>query len=286
MEFFRPFSLNIRGRVCRYERPQVMGIINATPDSFYAASRYRTRDEIRAVAVQMAEQGADMFDIGAYSTRSGASAVDADEELRRLDMAVVEVRKECPDIPVSIDTFRADVARRAILEMGADIINDVSGGDLDKEMFSTVAELNVPYVLMHMRGTPDTMQQLTDYEDVTAEVIAGLKAKIEKLSAAGVSDIIADPGFGFAKTLEQNYELLRNVGLMSVLNRPLLIGMSRKSMIFKALSKAPADSLEGTVAANTMALLQGASILRVHDVGAAADALKIVMNTYPNGNLQ
>lgn len=263
-----------------------MGIINATPDSFYAASRYRTRDEIRAVAVQMAEQGADMFDIGAYSTRSGASAVDADEELRRLDMAVVEVRKECPDIPVSIDTFRADVARRAILEMGADIINDVSGGDLDKEMFSTVAELNVPYVLMHMRGTPDTMQQLTDYEDVTAEVIAGLKAKIEKLSAAGVSDIIADPGFGFAKTLEQNYELLRNVGLMSVLNRPLLIGMSRKSMIFKALSKAPADSLEGTVAANTMALLQGASILRVHDVGAAADALKIVMNTYPNGNLQ
>lgn len=272
--------------MCLYERPQVMGIINATPDSFYAASRYRTRDEIRAVAAQMAEQGADMFDIGAYSTRPGASAVDADEELRRLDMAVVEVRKECPDIPVSIDTFRADVARRAILEMGADIINDVSGGDLDKEMFSTVAELNVPYVLMHMRGTPDTMQQLTDYEDVTAEVIAGLKAKIEKLSAAGVSDIIADPGFGFAKTLEQNYELLRNVGLMSVLNRPLLIGMSRKSMIFKVLSKTPADSLEGTVAANTMALLQGASILRVHDVGAAADALKIVMNTYPNGNLQ
>lgn len=269
-----------------YERPQVMGIINATPDSFYADSRCPTRDDIRVAALRMMEQGVDMFDLGAYSTRPGASEVGEDEELRRLDMAVSEVRKAGPDIPVSIDTFRAGVARRAVLEMGADIINDVSGGDLDEEMFSVVAELKVPYVLMHMRGTPDTMQQLTDYDDVTAEVIADLQSKIVKLSAAGVSDIIADPGFGFAKTLEQNYELLRNIGLMSVLNRPLLIGMSRKSMIFKALSKTTADSLEGTVAANTIALLQGASILRVHDVGAAVDALKIVMNTYPNGNLQ
>lgn len=269
-----------------YERPQVMGIINATPDSFYADSRCPTRDDIRAAALRMMEHGVDMFDLGAYSTRPGASEVGEDEELRRLDMAVSEVRKVGPDIPVSIDTFRVGVARRAVLEMGADIINDVSGGDLDEEMFSAVAELKVPYVLMHMRGTPDTMQQLTDYDDVTAEVIADLQSKIVKLSAAGVSDIIADPGFGFAKTLEQNYELLRNIGLMSVLNRPLLIGMSRKSMIFKALSKTAADSLEGTVAANTIALLQGASILRVHDVGAAVDALKIVMNTYPNGNLQ
>lgn len=280
METFKPFTLHLHGRLCRFGRPQVMGILNATPDSFYSGSRYNTADAIREAADNMIEQGADMLDVGAYSTRPGADDVSADDELRRLDFALECVRKISADIPVSIDTFRAEVARKAVKEMDADIVNDVSGGDMDDGMFNTIAELNVPYVLMHMRGTPATMQELTDYTDVTAQVVADIQAKVVRLSNMGVADIIVDPGFGFAKNLEQNYELLRNLHLFRILERPLLIGMSRKSMISKAICKSAENALEGTVAANTIALLNGASILRVHDVGAASDAIKIVQNTY------
>ncbi|MCM1021159.1 MAG: dihydropteroate synthase [Muribaculum sp.] len=282
MEKFKSFSLNLKGRLCRFSHPQVMGIINATNDSFYARSRYNTCDSIRAIVRTMVDQGATMLDVGAYSSRPGADDVSVYEELRRLEMALSAVRKECTETIISVDTFRAEVARKAVDELGADIINDISGGDIDSDMFQTVAELNVPYVLMHMRGTPATMQLLTDYSDVTTEVIVDLQKKIQRLHDMGVADIIVDPGFGFAKTLEQNYEMLRNLPLFSNLECPLLIGMSRKSMISKATGKPSEECLNGTTAANTIALLGGASILRVHDVAAAADAISIVENTYPD----
>ncbi|WP_302984471.1 dihydropteroate synthase [uncultured Muribaculum sp.] len=259
-----------------------MGILNATPDSFYGASRYNNADAVRAAADKMIGQGADIIDVGAYSTRPGAGNISVDEELRRLDLALECVRKVNSDIPVSIDTFRAEVARKAVREMGADIVNDVSGGDLDSAMFDTIAELDVPYVLMHMRGTPDTMLQQTDYSDVSSQVLSNLQEKVVRLSNMGVADIIVDPGFGFAKNLEQNYELLRNLHLFNILDRPLLVGMSRKSMIFRAIGKTPEDALEGTVAANTIAVLNGASVVRVHDVGAATDAINIIEHTYPS----
>ena len=259
-----------------------MGILNATPDSFYGASRYSNADAVRAATDKMTGQGADIIDVGAYSTRPGAGNISVDEELRRLDLALECVRKVNSDIPVSIDTFRAEVARKAVREMGADIVNDVSGGDLDSAMFDTIAELNVPYVLMHMRGTPDTMLQQTDYSDVSSQVLSNLQDTVVRLSNMGVADIIVDPGFGFAKNLEQNYELLRNLHLFNILDRPLLVGMSRKSMIFRAIDKTPEDALEGTVAANTIAVLNGASVLRVHDVGAATDAINIIEHTYPS----
>ncbi|WP_289869110.1 dihydropteroate synthase [uncultured Muribaculum sp.] len=282
MEIFKSFTLHLRGRLHRFCRPQVMGILNATPDSFYGASRYNNADAVRAATDKMIGQGADIIDVGAYSTRPGAGNISVDEELRRLDLALECVRKVNSDIPVSIDTFRAEVARKAVREMGADIVNDVSGGDLDSAMFDTIAELNVPYVLMHMRGTPDTMLQQTDYSDVSSQVLSNLQEKVVRLSNMGVADIIVDPGFGFAKNLEQNYELLRNLHLFNILDRPLLVGMSRKSMIFRAIDKTPEDALEGTVAANTIAVLNGASVLRVHDVGAATDAINIIEHTYPS----
>mgnify|MGYP003213257045 FL=1 len=274
---FRPFSLNLKGRLAEYDHPAVMGILNVTPDSFYAGSRVTGSVELHRRVERMLAQGADIIDVGGYSSRPGADDVSHEEEMARVRRGVEAIRRVSADVPVSVDTFRADVARRAVLDWGADIVNDISGGALDSGMFSTVAELKVPYILMHMRGTPATMQTMTDYEDVTADVVAELSGLMHQLELAGVADIIIDPGFGFAKTLDQNYELMRHLPQMAqLLGKPVLVGISRKSMITKLLSVTADEALPGTVALNTFALLNGASVLRVHDVEAAVQAVRIV----------
>lgn len=269
------FSLNIRGRLLSFSEPVVMGIINATPDSFYSGSRTPDAPDIEKRALSMLEQGATMLDVGGYSTRPGAPEVSADEEFSRLARALETIRKAAPEAIVSIDTFRADVARKCVEQFGADIINDVAGGTLDPGMAETVAELHVPYVLMHMRGTPATMQTLTDYDDVTADIIRDLAFKADALRSLGVADIIIDPGFGFAKTVAQNFRLLRELGEFRRMGMPVLAGLSRKSMIWRALGTSPADALNGTSVLNTIALLNGADILRVHDVAEAVEAVKL-----------
>lgn len=274
---FKPFSLNIHGRLIEYDRPAVMGIINVTPDSFYAGSRTKA-DEIGRRVRSMIDDGADMIDIGAYSSRSGAAEVSESEEIDRLSEGMAALREAAPDVVVSVDTFRASVAKAAIEQMGADIVNDISGGDLDGRMFETVASLRVPYILMHMRGTPADMQTLTDYPDgITAEVLRDLSVKLRTLRLAGVSDVIVDPGFGFAKTLEQNYRLMADLPMFTeMLDAPVLVGVSRKSMVTRALGITAKDALNGTTVLNTIALLGGAQILRVHDVKACAEAVRIV----------
>lgn len=269
----------MRGRIFDVDHPLVMGILNVTPDSFYPGSRTPVGavDDIRRRAAALLEQGADIIDVGGYSTRPGAEVVSVQEELRRIETGVGAVRELSSDIPVSIDTFRSEVAREGVLNMSADIINDVSGGLLDNKMFDTVASLGVPYILMHMRGTPDSMTRLTDYpQGVVAGVAAELSGKLRELSLRGVSDVIVDPGFGFAKTAGQNYELMAALpGLERLLGRPMLVGVSRKSMIYKSLDITPAEALPGTTALNVLALEGGASILRVHDVAEAVQAVKV-----------
>lgn len=275
---FKPFSLNLGGRQVEFNRPAVMGIINATDDSFYAPSRRSGADLISERAAEMLAEGADMIDLGAYSSRPGAADVAEAEERRRLFEAVRAVRAAAPEIPLSVDTFRASVAEAA-LEAGADIVNDISGGMLDPEMDTLVAERNVPYIIMHMRGTPSTMQQLTDYDaegGVTAAVMTFLAARVAELSARGASQLIIDPGFGFAKTPEQNMTLLRELGLLEAsFPQPMLVGLSRKSMFYKPLGLTPADVLPATIAGNTVALAAGAAILRVHDVAAAVQTVAV-----------
>lgn len=274
---FRPFSLNLKGHLAEYDHPAVMGILNVTPDSFYAGSRVTGAVELHRRVERMLAQGADIIDVGGYSSRPGADDVSPEEEMARVRRGVEAIRRLSANIPVSVDTFRADVARRAVLDWGADIVNDISGGAIDSGMFPTVAELKVPYILMHMRGTPATMQTMTAYEDVTADVVAELSGLMHQLELAGVADIIIDPGFGFAKTLDQNYELMRHLPqIAQLLGKPVLVGISRKSMITKLLSVTADEALPGTVALNTFALLNGASILRVHDVEAAVQAVRIV----------
>ena len=275
---FHPFTLNLGGRLLAVERPQVMGILNVTPDSFYAESRADSQRAIRERVARMIAEGADMIDIGAYSSRPGAADVSPAEEIGRLREGMRIVRELSGEIPVSVDTFRAEVARAAIEEMGADIINDISGGDLDPDMAPTVASLRVPYIVMHMRGNPATMQSLTDYPGgVTADVIKTLSEKIDRLRLMGVADVIADPGFGFAKTVGQNYELMGALGRIGeLLGVPLLVGISRKSMFTKPLGITPAEALPATTAANTIAMLAGAAFIRVHDVGAAVQARTVV----------
>lgn len=284
---FKPFSLTLKGELIEFNRPQVMGILNITPDSFYSKSR---TTEISAIADrirQMIENGADMIDIGAYSSRQGADDVSPAEECRRLESGMKILRDISSDIPVSVDTFRADVAREAVTNLGVNIINDISGGDLDNNMYKTVAEFNVPYIVMHMRGTPATMSGLTQYENVTADVVKDLSAKVNKLALAGVNDVIVDPGFGFSKTIGQNYELMKHLEVFHALERPLLVGISRKSMIYRPLCTDPENSLNGTTVLNTVSLLAGASILRVHDVKEAAEAVKITgLIYYPTSNQQ
>lgn len=275
----RPFTLKLRDRIVEITRPQIMGIVNVTPDSFYAGSCTADADSIVRRVEKMVAEGADWLDIGAYSSRPGATEIPVEEEMRRLRTGMKYLRQAAPEIPVSVDTFRADVARMAVEELGVDAVNDISGGTLDETMFSTVSRLGVPYILMHMRGTPSTMQTHTDYSDVTADVIADLQRKLAELRALGVADVIIDPGFGFAKTLEQNYVLMRNLEAFSVLGCPLLVGVSRKSMIYRLTGKSPEEALAGTVALGALSIERGAAFLRVHDVAAAADTRMVVEAT-------
>lgn len=283
MQPFKPYSLNLRGRLVTIDRPWVMGIINVTPDSFYSGSRVVDEPTLVERVRQMIAEGADVIDLGACSTRPGSEQVDARGEMERLQWAIAVIRREAPDVILSVDTYRAAVACRCVEEWGADIINDISGGTIDGEMFATVAKLHVPYVLMHMRGTPETMSSLTDYDDVTADVLEWMARRIDELRQLGVADVIADPGFGFAKTLDQNYELLARLNAFHALDAPLLVGVSRKRMIYTPLDCVADEALNGTTVINTIALMQGAHILRVHDVKAAAQAVKLVTMTRDNG---
>lgn len=270
------FTLNIRGRLVTFDRPAVMGILNVTPDSFFSGSRAMSAYDIERRVETMLTQGVDIIDIGACSTRPGAEPVADDEETARLSRGMEIVRRLAPDIPVSVDTFHASVARRAVTTMGCDIVNDISGGTLDDNMAATVADLHCPYILMHMRGTPATMQTLTEYgDDVTATVISELQRQVRRFEQAGVADIIIDPGFGFAKTVDENYAVMAGLRRFAIFGRPVLVGISRKSMITKALSIRADEALEATTALNAYALDRGADILRVHDVAAARQAVDI-----------
>lgn len=272
------YTINCGGRLLDTRIPLVMGILNVTPDSFYDGGRYfKSEDAIKARVDEILVQGGDIIDVGAYSTRPGADDVSAEEEWKRLATALNIIKRDHPDAIISVDTFRGDVARRSILEGGAHIINDISAYTLDPDMLQAIVELNVPYILMHIKGTPKNMQVDPRYtKPVTQEVTEFLSAKVDELCAKGVSDIIIDPGFGFGKTVEDNYQLISDLRRFRVFRRPILVGISRKSMIYKVLGTSPEESLNGTTVLNTVALLAGADILRVHDVKDCVEAVKIV----------
>ena len=272
----KDLTINIKGRPITFDTPTVMGIVNVTPDSFYSGSRTQGRDEIKDRVMTLVGEGADILDLGGYSSRPGADDVSAEEEYSRLAAGLEVVKEVAPDVPVSIDTFRAAVARKCVEEWGADIINDISGGTLDPDMWHTVADLRVAYVLMHTRGTPATMQSLTDYADVTADIITDLAKKVYELRGLGVNDIIIDPGFGFAKTVEQNFRLLDELGEFCKMGMPVLAGLSRKTMIWKTLGITPGESLDGTIALDAIALDRGADIVRVHDVAPAVATARLM----------
>ena len=269
--------LNMKGKLFSLERPVVMGILNVTPDSFFDGSRQQNESEIRKRIETMISEGAGIIDVGGYSSRPGAVEITAEEEWSRLEPALNILMKDYTAMPASIDTFRADLAKRAVIDCGVSMINDISGGAMDGKMFETVAELNVPYVLMHMQGTPQTMHQCTDYERFPEDVMLYFAEKLQDLRRLGVNDVILDPGFGFSKTLEQNYELMRNLNQFSLFfDCPLMVGVSRKSMIYNLLNCIAKDSLNGTAVLNTYALLNGADILRVHDVKEAVEVVRLV----------
>ena len=271
------YTLSIHGQLLSLHEPQVMGILNITPDSFYSGSRTEAEDDICRRLHQLMDEGADMIDVGAYSTRPGADDVSEEEEMERLRRGLRVVRREFPDVPVSVDTFRASVARMAVEEEGADIVNDISGGDMDRQMFRTVARLHVPYVLMHMQGVPRSMQQAPHYDNVRREVMVHLAERVDLLHQMGVADVVVDPGFGFGKTLDHNYELMEHLEDFHELGCPLLVGISRKSMIYKLVGGTPQTALNGTTVLNAVALLKGAHILRVHDVAPAVEAKKMYL---------
>ena len=270
-------SINLNGRLLSLKSPVVMGILNVTPDSFYAGSRQADEAAVAQRIETILAEGGAIVDIGGYSSRPDAAEVTEEEEWQRIKPALKRMQRDFPEVPVSVDTFRSVIARRAVEEYGTAMINDISGGMLDARMFETIALIHVPYILMHMRGTPQTMQQHTDYDDLMEDIMLYFAQKVRALRQLGVNDVILDPGFGFAKTLEQNYELMRSLSEFSIhFETPLLVGISRKSMIYKLLNATPEDSLNGTTVLNTYALLNGADILRVHDVKAATETIEIV----------
>lgn len=268
--------LKVGGEVLDFSTPAVMGILNVTPDSFYDGGSYQSEAKIIGRIHQIVEEGGRIIDVGAYSSRPGAAAVSEKEEIGRLMPAVELIRKYYPHIPVSIDTFRAKVAKEVNTCMGTVIVNDISGGTMDETMFDYVSQAGIPYVMMHIQGTPETMQKNPEYADVVKEVGQFFRERIARLEAAGFRQIILDPGFGFGKTLQNNYELLDGMETYKSFGYPLLVGISRKSMIYKLLGGTPADALNGTTVLNTISLLKGADILRVHDVKEAVEAVKIV----------
>jgi dihydropteroate synthase len=268
-------SININGNLIDLSTPLVMGIVNITPDSFFQESRKQSESEIVNRVRQILEEGGRIIDIGGQSTSLTSSLIPATEEFNRLEPALRIIRKEFPDAILSVDTFYSEVAKPAVEKYGVNIINDISGGQIDGKMFDTVARLNVPYILMHMRGTPQTMQQHTGYDNLIQEILYYFSERIAKLNLLGVNDIIIDPGFGFSKTMDQNYQLMAYLKYFNIFEVPILAGISRKSMIYKLLECSPQESLNGTTVLNTVALLSGAAILRVHDVKEAVECVKI-----------
>ena len=271
-----PLYINVNGRLMDLSEPQVMGILNVTPDSFYAGSRGVTEQSIVDRLHQCMNEGASIVDIGAYSSRPGAQEVSVAEEMERLRTGLELVRKHRPDAIVSVDTFRADVAKMCVEEYGVALINDISAGQMDNQMFTTIARLGVPYIIMHMKGTPQDMQIAPKYDHFLKEIFYYFSEKVQKLRDLGVKDIIIDPGFGFGKTLEHNYELMNHLEEFALFELPILVGISRKSMIYRLLDITPEEALTGTTALNTIALQKGAHILRVHDVREAVETVKIV----------
>lgn len=276
MEALKSKYINVNGSLLDLSVPCVMGILNITPDSFYAGSRMQTEAEIARRTEQILVEGAGIIDVGAYSSRPNAENVSPLEEMERLRMGLSVLRKVRPDAVVSVDTFRADVARMCVEEFGVAIINDIAAGEMDADMFRTVAELNVPYIMMHMRGTPQDMQKHPRYDNLLKEVFLYFARKVQQLRDLGVKDIILDPGFGFGKTVEHNYELLSHLEEFRVFELPLLVGVSRKSMIYRLLGTTPQEALNGTTVLDTICLMKGADILRVHDVREAVETVKIV----------
>ncbi|MBQ8242249.1 MAG: dihydropteroate synthase [Bacteroidaceae bacterium] len=270
-----PLTINVNGQLMEFNHTQVMGILNVTPDSFYAHSRKQTETEILARAHQIVDEGASIIDFGAYSSRPNALDVSESEEMQRLRNALQIIRRELPDAILSIDTFRADVARMCVEEYGAAIINDISAGQMDNRMFPTIAQLGVPYIIMHMQGTPQDMQDSPHYDNLLKEVFYYFSEKVQRLRDLGVKDIILDPGFGFGKTIEHNYQLMNHLEEFNVFQLPLLVGISRKSMIYKLLGTTPEEALNGTTVLNTIALQKGAHLLRVHDVKAAVETVTL-----------
>lgn len=268
--------INVNGKLLDLSSPKVMGILNLTPDSFYAESRKQTEQDIRIRTRQIIEEGGSIIDVGAYSSRPKAEHITPDEEMRRLRNGLQIINSEYPDAIISVDTFRADVARMCVEEYGVAIINDIAAGEMDENMFQMIARLKVPYIMMHMQGTPQNMQQNPHYENVVKEVMLYFATKIQQLRDLGAKDLIIDPGFGFGKTLEHNYELLEKLESFQLFDLPLLVGVSRKSMIYKLLGGTSEDALNGTSIINTISLLKGANILRVHDVKATSEAVQIV----------
>ena len=273
-----PLYINVNGRLMDLSEPQVMGILNVTPDSFYAGSRSETEKDIVQRLHQIIDEGASIIDIGGYSSRPNAEHISAEEEMNRLRNGLEIIRKHHPDAVVSVDTFRADIAKMCVEEYGVAIINDISAGQMDETMFSTIAQLGIPYIIMHMKGTPQDMQVSPKYDHFLKEIFYYFSEKVQKLRDLGVKDIIIDPGFGlsFGKTLEHNYELMNHLEEFNLFELPLLVGVSRKSMIYKLLGTTPEEALNGTTALHTIALLKGANILRVHDVKEAVESIKIV----------
>lgn len=271
-----PRYINVNGRLMDLSEPQVMGILNVTPDSFYAGSRMETEKDIINRLHQIISEGASILDIGAYSSRADAEHISTEEEMNRLRTGLDLVRKHQPEAVVSVDTFRADVAKMCVEEFGAAMINDISAGQLDAAMFGTIAQLGVPYIMMHMQGTPQNMQMNPHYDHLLKEVFLYFAERVQKLRDLGAKDIIIDPGFGFGKTLEHNYELMNHLDEFRIFELPLLVGISRKSMIYKLLGTTPEEALNGTTVLNTLALMKGANILRVHDVKAAKEAVTLV----------
>ncbi len=263
-------------RLLNINKPLILGILNVTPDSFYAESRSFSEEEVLAKAELLLSEGASIIDVGAYSSRPGANDVSEEEEFRRLDMAIGLIRKLSPHICISVDTFRASIVQKIFDKYGAFIVNDISGGELDKQMFETVAELRLPYILMHMKGNPQTMQHKPEYDDVVAEVLSYFSKKLDILRSLGIADVIIDPGFGFGKTMEHNYELLARLDELHVLGRPILIGLSRKSMLYKLLNITSDEALNATSVVHTVGLMKGASFLRVHDVAAADQVVRLL----------
>lgn len=270
-------SINLRGAIYTFDRPKIMGILNVTPDSFYDGAKYTSQSDQLSRVQEMLKEGLDFLDLGACTSKPGATMISEEEELFRLESSMENIRKEFPDLFISIDTFRSGIARKMVQDYGADLINDISAGTFDPEMFKTMADLNVPYIIMHMQGNPQNMQDYPKYGNVVKEILKFLATKMHELNLIGVKDIIVDPGFGFGKSLDHNYKILADLDAFSLLETPVLVGISRKSMISGLLDVGVDDSLIGTTAAHSYALMKGVDILRVHDVKAAKETIEIIM---------